>query len=93
MESPIKKLSFAASNKENAPLDADLASLEAQMDAKHAEKKQETPVQHQEEKQELMEEPLLKENPQRFVLFPIKYHEVSRRRVPHAPRRVKWFAC
>jgi len=76
MESPIKKLSFAASNKENAPLDADLASLEAQMDAKHAEKKQETPVQHQEEKQELMEEPLLKENPQRFVLFPIKYHEI-----------------
>ena len=28
------------------------------------------------------EEPLLRENPQRFVLFPIKYHEVSNSRPP-----------
>ena len=28
-------------------------------------------------KLEEMDEPLLRANPQRFVLFPIKYHEVS----------------
>ncbi len=28
-------------------------------------------------KAEEADEPLLQENPQRFVLFPIKYHEVS----------------
>lgn len=28
-------------------------------------------------KLEEMDEPLLQDNPQRFVLFPIKYHEVS----------------
>lgn len=80
MESPVKKLDFTASNKENAPFDADLATLEAEMDANH----QQT-VQKKEEpkaavaptiKPEEADEPLLQENPQRFVLFPIKYHEV-----------------
>lgn len=28
-------------------------------------------------KEEEQDEPLLQENPQRFVLFPIKYHDVS----------------
>jgi ribonucleoside-diphosphate reductase subunit M2 len=41
-------------------------------------------------KEEEQDEPLLQENPQRFVLFPIKYHDVSRR-VQHlvATQRVR----
>ncbi len=79
MESPVKKLDFGVADKENAPFDADLASLEAQMDASHQK------TLHKEEpkaavaptiKPEEADEPLLQENPQRFVLFPIKYHEV-----------------
>ncbi|KAK4106899.1 hypothetical protein N658DRAFT_555666 [Parathielavia hyrcaniae] len=79
MESPVKKLSFAA-NKENAPFDADLATLEAEFDANHK-----TTMNKTEEpkaavaptvKPEEADEPLLQENPQRFVLFPIKYHEI-----------------
>ena len=72
MESPVKKLSF---DKENKPFDADLATLEAQMDAKHNAMK--TQEKETEEKQQLLDEPILQENPGRFVLFPIKYHEVS----------------
>jgi len=82
MESPVKKLDFSASNKENAPFDADLATLEAEIDANH----QKTTLDKNEEapkpavaptiKPEEADEPLLQENPQRFVLFPIKYHEV-----------------
>ncbi|KAK4043264.1 ribonucleotide reductase [Parachaetomium inaequale] len=80
MESPVKKLDFSASNKENAPFDADLATLEAEMDANHK-----TTMNKKEEpkaavaptiKPEEADEPLLQENPQRFVLFPIKYHEI-----------------
>ncbi|KAM7197861.1 Ribonucleotide reductase, small chain domain containing protein [Rhypophila sp. PSN 637] len=80
MESPVKKIAFPAANKENKPLEDDLAALEAQMDAKQNETKtfevasrkgQEFTV-----KNEKIDEPLLQENPQRFVLFPIKYHEI-----------------
>jgi ribonucleoside-diphosphate reductase subunit M2 len=41
-------------------------------------------------KEEEAHEPLLQENPHRFVLFPIKYHDVSRRvsTPPHASCRV-----
>lgn len=85
MESPVKKLDFSATNKENSPFDADLAALEAEIDAKHTDKKEDkavAPVKSAE-----ADEPLLQENPQRFVLFPIKYHEVR-----DASRRVKWNA-
>ena len=79
MESPVKKLDFSASNKENAPFDADLVTLEAEIDAKH---KMDTKTEEGKPsvaptiKPEEADEPLLQENPQRFVLFPIKYHEV-----------------
>ncbi|KAK0670618.1 ribonucleotide reductase [Cercophora samala] len=77
MESPVKKLNFSASDKENKPFDADLATLEAEMDAKFENKKEETKtVAAPAPQQALLDEPLLTENPQRFVLFPIKYHEV-----------------
>ena len=86
MESPVKKLDFG---KENKPLDADLHSLEAELDAKHIETqtpKTETKVAPT-IKAEEADEPLLQENPQRFVLFPIKYHEVC-----SASRRVALYA-
>ncbi|KAK3898769.1 ribonucleotide reductase [Staphylotrichum tortipilum] len=79
MESPVKKLDFSATDKENAPFDSDLAALEAEMDANHQQ------TSHKEApktavaptiKPEEADEPLLQENPQRFVLFPIKYHEI-----------------
>lgn len=80
MESPVKKIDFSAANKENKPFDDDLAALEAEMDAKHNEGKT-FEVANKEKAEptvdnETIDEPLLQENPQRFVLFPIKYHEV-----------------
>jgi ribonucleoside-diphosphate reductase subunit M2 len=80
MESPVKKLDFNASNKENAPFDADLATLEAEIDANHQqtsmEKKAPSAAVAPTIKPSEADEPLLQENPQRFVLFPIKYHEI-----------------
>jgi len=96
MGSPVKKLDFTNADKENKPFDADLAVLEAEIDAKHKENKADT-VKEQAKaavapsiKSEEADEPLLQENPQRFVLFPIKYHEV--RDASLLPRRVKWIA-
>ena len=89
MESPVKKLAFSVADKENQPLGATTEILE----------KPETPVVHEVKKVEEKtavaapgkpgkpdesDEPLLMENSQRFVLFPIKYHEVC-----DAPKRVK----
>ncbi|CCC11503.1 hypothetical protein SMACR_02161 [Sordaria macrospora] len=78
MDSTAKKLDFGATDKENKPFDADLAKLEAEIDAEHhankkaSEAKKIAPTLKPEE----AAEPLLTENPQRFVLFPIKYHEI-----------------
>lgn len=91
MESPIKKLDFNAANKENNPVDeSSLANLAEQMDnqkpdIEEVKKVEEIKKVEKEEpvaavapgiKNEESDEPLLQENPQRFVLFPIKYHEV-----------------
>lgn len=103
MESPVKKLDFNGADKENNPVDADvLANLAEQMDNQKPEveenKVEETKEVKKEEPQaavapgikpEEADEPLLQENPQRFVLFPIKYHEVCH--ATDASRRVKWF--
>ncbi|PFH61802.1 hypothetical protein XA68_16230 [Ophiocordyceps unilateralis] len=79
MESPIKKLDFGAADKENRPLDqsadADAASDLAPKDTKDG-KKDSKPDVATGIKPEEADEPLLQENPQRFVLFPIKYHEI-----------------
>jgi ribonucleoside-diphosphate reductase subunit M2 len=93
MESPVKKLDFGLANKENKPLDDDaVAALAAQVDAEHKPKLEETKNDEKpatavvpSNKAHEVDEPLLQENPQRFVLFPIKYHEVR-----DACRRVKW---
>ncbi|GAW19258.1 hypothetical protein ANO14919_087440 [Xylariales sp. No.14919] len=81
MESPIKKLDFAASGKENAPFDADVHTLANDIDTHKPTtlekiKEQSKPTVAPSIKLEEAEEPLLQENPQRFVLFPIKYHEI-----------------
>lgn len=82
MESPIKKLDFTAASKENAPFDSEVHTLANQIDS-HKPTKVEAPEEAPKPtvaptiKPEEADEPLLQENPQRFVLFPIKYHEVS----------------
>lgn len=91
MDSPVKKLDFSASNKENAPFDADIATLGAEMDTNHKttmDKKEDAKAVARTPKEMEADEPLLQDNPQRFVLFPIKYHEVR-----NALRRVKWNTC
>ena len=88
-ESPAKKLSFEPTGKEN------IESLSHNVDDFEL-KKPVTEVIKTEEKlpvaptikPEEADEPLLRENPHRFVLFPIKYHEVS---VATDASRVKWF--
>lgn len=84
MESPVKKLDFSAPGKENKPFDAELATLEAEIDAKHMENQtaQEVIKATAAAPNPLEEEPLLRENAQRFVLFPIKYHEVRNASCP-----------
>ncbi|KAI0023252.1 ribonucleotide reductase [Xylariomycetidae sp. FL0641] len=80
MESPVKKLNYNAAGKENAPFDADVDTI-----ANEIESHKPTMEKPQEDlkaataptiKPEEADEPLLQENPQRFVLFPIKYHEI-----------------
>ncbi|KAI0200748.1 ribonucleoside-diphosphate reductase small subunit [Astrocystis sublimbata] len=82
MESPVKKLDLAASGKENAPHDADVHILANQIDTQKPAAT--TPHKPKEDPKAVAagikaieaDEPLLQENPQRFVLFPIKYHEI-----------------
>ena len=80
MGSPLKKINFEPAGKENTPFDAD-ASLVDDMEPKKSLVEQ---VKTEEKavavasklKPEEADEPLLMENPNRFVLFPLKYHEV-----------------
>ena len=74
MESPVKKLDLSA-GKENAPIDAEVveSSLEVTKSVVKDVKGGVAPTIKPEE----ADEPILRENPPRFVLFPIKYHEVS----------------
>ncbi|KAI9167345.1 Ribonucleoside-diphosphate reductase small chain [Paramyrothecium foliicola] len=84
MESPIKKPNFNAADKENLPIDENaLATLADQMDAKQKPVVEETKKVEESKavvaptiKADEIDEPLLQENPGRFVLFPIKYHEI-----------------
>ncbi|EHK47316.1 hypothetical protein TRIATDRAFT_154508 [Trichoderma atroviride IMI 206040] len=84
IESPVKKINFNASDKENQPLDdAALESLARQMDDNHkptetvkVDKSETKPTAALTIKPDEIDEPILQENPQRFVLFPIKYHEI-----------------
>ncbi|KAI2613055.1 ribonucleotide reductase [Hypoxylon fragiforme] len=75
MDSPVKKIDF--SGKENAPYDADVDTIAAEIESQKPtmEMKGEKTVAPT-IKEEEQDEPILQENPQRFVLFPIKYHEI-----------------
>ncbi|KAI4092569.1 MAG: hypothetical protein LQ344_003415 [Seirophora lacunosa] len=81
LDSPAKKLNFDIADKENimhgAPivddLDLDLDLKKPQVELVKLEEK---PAVAPGIKPEEASEPLLQENPQRFVLFPIKYHEI-----------------
>ncbi|PKX97521.1 ribonucleotide-diphosphate reductase subunit RNR2 [Aspergillus novofumigatus IBT 16806] len=72
-DSPVKKLNFGVVGKENAPSSTTLADAPTE---KIAEKPTEASKVAQSVKELEANEPLLQENPHRFVLFPIKYHEI-----------------
>lgn len=75
-DSPAKKLDFAAVGKENLPFDAQ-APVGAVVDTKKAVVAEaDLSLIAPTIKPEEADEPLLQSNPNRFVLFPIKYHEV-----------------
>lgn len=73
-DSPVKKLNFDAAGKENA-LASDVA-IDAKVTKPVAEKTTEVAKPAPTMQELEASEPLLQENPRRFVLFPIKYHEV-----------------
>jgi ribonucleoside-diphosphate reductase subunit M2 len=74
-ESPAKKLDFSIANKENSDVAIKVVGIPELDFTEPADNKGEAtvaPTIKDEEKQEI----LLRENPQRFVLFPIQHHEV-----------------
>lgn len=76
-DSPVKKLNFNPEDKENVPeaveslVSSELSSTKPTVEAKAAPAS--APVAKTIKELEA-EEPLLKENPHRFVLFPLQYH-------------------
>jgi ribonucleoside-diphosphate reductase subunit M2 len=82
-DSPVKKLDFNA-GKENQPHTAE-EPVSTVVDTKKIEQ---APVEAESGlKPEEMDEPLLQANPNRFVLFPIKYHEVRNSSTSTSPRQ------
>ncbi len=79
-DSPAKKIDFSAMDKENIPATSPVLSRTEDLDGKKSivekVKPVETPKVALGIKAQETDEPLLQENPHRFVLFPIKYHEV-----------------
>ncbi|KAI0887363.1 small subunit of ribonucleotide reductase [Annulohypoxylon maeteangense] len=74
MDSPMKKLDLG---KENAPFDASVDAIANEIESqKVIATKEEKPAVAETITSEEADEPILQENPQRFVLFPIKYHEI-----------------
>ena len=83
-ESPPKKLSFTPIDKENVKHDAPIVDDIDLKPIVDIVKKVEAPIVAKTIKPEEADEPLLQENPHRFVLFPIKYHEVCCSQSCHA---------
>ena len=78
-DSPVKKLDLNPSNKENSSESAPAADLELKKPIlEPAQSSETTSIEPAVKtlKEREAEEPLLKDNPRRFVLFPIQYHEV-----------------
>lgn len=87
MESPVKQPTFVLSeDKENAIASDEIAVPVKGIPMMDEPVKAEAPSTASTIKKEEAIEPLLQENPHRFVLFPIKYHEV---RVDHHERVTK----
>jgi ribonucleoside-diphosphate reductase subunit M2 len=88
-DSPAKKLNFSVADKENVSVAVPIVGIPEL--AEEPTKKTETTLSVAPTiKSEEAHEPLLQENPQRFVLFPIQNHEVG---VPgRVASRVKWFS-
>ena len=76
-DSPIKKIGFGGIGKENTAHVATPAVDDLKKPTVDLVKKDEKPIAGNGAKPDLSGEPLLRENPNRFVLFPIKYHEVN----------------
>lgn len=75
-DSPAKKLDFAQADKENMPEPVPVVDdLEPEKPITEVKAVEKVSVAHTIKSHEA-DEPLLQENPHRFVLFPIKYHEV-----------------
>jgi ribonucleoside-diphosphate reductase subunit M2 len=74
-DSPVKKLDFSVADKENYAIAVPIAGIPDL--PQQEEKTTDSPSVAQTIKPEEATEPLLQENPQRFVLFPIQNHEVS----------------
>jgi ribonucleoside-diphosphate reductase subunit M2 len=73
-DSPLKKLNFASFDKENVPVPvAGIPELDLPEEIVTKGEPNVAPTIKPEE----ADEPLLQENPHRFVLFPIQHHEVS----------------
>ena len=82
---PVKKINFEVADKENNPHDAPVVvELDEQKPIVELAKKEQKAAVAPTIKPEEADEPLLQENPHRFVLFPIKYHEVCLRCVTRA---------
>ena len=80
-DSPAKKLNFETVGKENVPFSAQtpiLNDVDFKKPIVEEVKTEKALVVAPTIKPEESDEPLLQENPHRFVLFPIKYHEVRR---------------
>lgn len=74
-DSPAKKLDFTIDNKENSAVAVPIAGIPELPEG--LEEETGHPSVAATIKPEEAHEPLLQENPQRFVLFPIQNHEVS----------------
>ena len=88
-DSPARKLIFESIDKENYPGNIpppviDDLELKKPLVEVYDTKKEMTPTVAPTIKPEEADEPLLQENPHRFVLFPIKYHEVCVHHTRHA---------
>lgn len=84
-ESPAKKLSFEPVGKENIQnVSHHVDDLEVKKPTTEVVKVEEKLPIAPTLKPEEADEPLLRENPHRFVLFPIKYHEVGLVSTRHA---------
>jgi ribonucleoside-diphosphate reductase subunit M2 len=77
MESPIKKLQFESVEADKENIEAKYASDEVAVPIKGIPVLADEELPETSSKEDEEVEPILAENGQRFVLFPIKYHEVS----------------